>query len=192
MNVGIIVEGGDDRAVYPVLIRRIDATVDGIHARECGGRRKLEDKFVVFLKQFAGNLPAFRIKKVLVIRDSDCEDPSPIERKLQRILGESRFEPPFGVSFHATKCKLESWLLADEAAINFVSNRRGGPGAIRRVEVDLENFREPDQLYRKTLSQAGLQDTEKVMREIAEQARLEVIAQHCPTFRHFTQKLTDP
>jgi hypothetical protein len=130
MNIGIIVEGDDDLAVYPVLIKRIDPTVR-VHRRKCGGRQRLEDKFVVFLREFASNPVAFNIEKVLTIRDSDCYDPRPIEQGLQEILTRSRFEPTFRVWFHATKRKLESWLLADESAMNVVSTRRGGRGGHR-------------------------------------------------------------
>jgi hypothetical protein len=65
-------------------------------------------------------------------------------------------------------------------------------GGIERAGVDLENFRETDRLYRTTLSRAGLQDTEEVMKEIARQARLERVAERCPGFRNFVQKVTDP
>lgn len=192
MNAGIVVEGPDDAAVYPILIKRIDPTIERVHARECTGRQKLKNKFVYFLKEFARNPAAFNIGKVLVIRDSDCNDPGPIEQELQHIFARSNLQPAFGVSFHATKCKLESWLLADEDAINTVSMRRGGRGGIRRVGVDLENFREADQLYRGTLSHAGLQDTDAVMREIAQQASLEEVAARCPRFRDFKQKVRAP
>lgn len=192
MSVGIIVEGDDDLAVYPVLIKRIDPTIGRVHRRKCCGRRKLEDKFVVFLKEFAKNPVAFDVRKALIIRDSDCNDPEPIEQQLQDIFARSSVRPAFRVSFHATKCKLESWLLADEDAINAVSMHRGGPGGIQRIALDLENLREADQLYRRTLSQAGLQDTDEVMKEIAQRARLDWITGRCPRFRDFIQKVTGP
>jgi len=191
MNAGIVVEGPDDTAVYRVLIKRIDRGIERVHSRECTGRQRLKNKFVHLLDEFARNPAAFDIRKVLVIRDSDCQDPKPIEEELQDIFARSDLRPTFGVSFHATKCKVESWLLADEDAINSVSRSRGGPGGIQRVGADLETFREADQIYRRTLSLAGLQDTDAVMKEIALQARLETIAERCPRFRDFVRKVSD-
>ncbi len=188
MNVGVVVEGSDDAAVYPILIKRIDPSIERVYPRECIGRQKLKNKFVYLLKEFSRNPIAFNIRKVLVIRDSDCKDSAPIEQELQDIYARSNLQPPFGLSFHATKCKLESWLLADEDAINTVSLRRGGRGGIPRVGVDLENFREADALYRTTLIQAGLQDTNAVMQAIAQEARLERIVERCPGFAISSKK----
>ncbi len=189
MNAGIVVEGPDDAVVYRILIKRINQVIEGVHCRECNGRQRLKNRFVYFLKEFATNPAAFNISKVLVIRDSDCQDPAPIEQELQDIFFNSNLQPDFHVSFHATKCKLESWLLADEDAINVVSMYRGGPGGIQRVAVDLENFNAADHLYRRTLAQGRLQDTDAVMQEIAQRARLEGIADRCPRFRDFIQKV---
>lgn len=189
MNAGIIVEGDDDLAVYPILIKRIHPPIERVYGRKCGGRQKLEDKFVVFLKEFSGNPVAYNIGKVFIIRDSDCHDPRPVEQKLQGILSRANLQCPFDISFHTTKCKLESWLLADEDAINGVSIGRGGPGGIQRIDENLESFKEADQLYRTTLIQAGLLDTAKVMKQIAQQARLEAIAERCSGFRNFMQKI---
>jgi hypothetical protein len=189
MNVGIIVEGGDDVATYPILIKRIDPRVRKVYARECGSRQKLKDKFVVYLKEFSLNPAAFDITRVVVIRDSDCNDPVPIEHELQAILAHSRLRVAFPVAFHATKCKLESWLLADERAINRISYRRGGPGGMSQIGLNLEVHKDTDDLYRATLSNVRLQDTSAVMREIAEQADINIIAQRCPYFREFIQKV---
>lgn len=191
MNIGIVVEGPDDAAVYSTLVTRIDAGITRVHCRECGGRHKLKNKFTYFLREFSRNPAAFDIARALVIRDSDCSDPVPIERELAELFAKSRFQPGFRVSFHATKCKLESWLIADEVAINTVSVKRGGPGGIVKVNQDLESFREADELYTKILSHAGLQDTNAVMKEIAREVRLEVVAERCPRFRDFQRKVME-
>jgi hypothetical protein len=189
MNFGIVVEGSDDAAVYRILIKRIDNNIDHVHSRECFGRVKLRNKFVYFLKEFTKNPAAFDLRKVLVIRDSDCSDPGPIEQELRGIFGDSGVRPNFAVDFHATKCKLESWLLGDADAISAVAIGRGGIGGVRRIGADLEDLREADQLYRRTIYQAGLQDTDAVMKEIAQQARLETIVERCPRFRDFMRKV---
>ena len=170
MNFGIIVEGDDDAVVYPVLIKRLDNSIEHVHCRSCGGRQKLEDKFVVLLKEFERNPAAFGLRKILVIRDSDCNEPGPLEQKLRNILKSSGFEPRIPVSFHATKCKLESWLLADENAINLVSLARGGRGGLQRIQPNLEAHKDSDVVYGKALIQVGLQDTAAVMACAAERS----------------------
>lgn len=192
MNFGIIVEGPDDVAVYRALIKRIDNSIEYIHYRECGGRRKLKEKFVFLIKEFERNPAGFRIRKILVIRDSDCNDPAPLETELGDILSGSRLIRQIPVSFHVTKCKLEAWLLADEGAINSVSQARHGLGGLARIPVNLETTRDVDELYRRTLRQVGLQDTEAVMKEIAQLADLTTITRRCPHFRDFITKVRDP
>jgi len=192
MNAAIIVEGPDDVAVYQILVKRINRAIERIYARECLGRQKLKNKFVYLLGEFASNPHPFNLATAIVIRDSDCNDPQRIEQELQDIFVRLGQRMPFPVRFHATKCKLECWLLADEQAINSVSMLRGGAGGIQPIAGDLESLREADVIYRQTLSKAGLQDTGQVMREIAQRARLERIAERCPRFRNFTQKIAGP
>lgn len=192
MNLGIIVEGDDDVAVYPVLIRRLDDSVEYVYSRGCGGLSKLKGKFVSFVKEFQRNPNAFRIRKILVIRDSDCNDPGPLEAELQNTLARSGAPKGIDVSFHATKCKLESWLLADENAINLVSQKRGGPGGLAPIPGTLETVRNADDVYSKVLSEVGLQNTGEVMKEIAEKADLATIRGRCPRFRDFAAKVVDP
>lgn len=191
MNFGIIVEGDDDVAVYPVLIKRIDNSVDHVHYRKCEGRRKLKNKFVPFIKEFEQNPAAFGIQKIIVIRDSDCNEPGPLEAELQHILRDSGLAPRIPVSFHATKCKLESWLLADENAINLISQTRRGRGGLAAIPGNLENTKDADEVYDRALRQVGLLNTDVVMKEIAQKTDLSIIARRCPRFRDFTRKVTD-
>ena len=188
MNVGIIVEGPDDHAVYKVLLKRINPAIQRVYPHECGGRHKLKNKFVPLLKVFEGNPAAYRLSKVIVIRDSDCQDPRPLEEEMRRTLDASGLQTSFEVAFHATKCKLESWLLADLDAISAVSASRGGSRVSETFDADLETMREADVVYRRVVRTAGLQDTSAVMGKIAEAASLERISERCPRFRDFRKK----
>ncbi len=190
MILGIIVEGPDDLETYPVLIRRIRPSVGHIHRRQCFGLRNLKNKFVGFLKE----LPVGRgipVEKALVIRDSDCDAPETLERQLEGILRESGFRPEFTVHFYATKCKLESWLLADEQAISRVSLARRGPGNVQPVAYPLENYNDAEKLLLRVLREAGLSATPRVYAEIASCANTARIAERCPYFREFARRVED-
>jgi hypothetical protein len=64
----------------------------------------------------------------LVIRDSGGKDPQISEADLNDRLSQSGFTPTFPFHFYATKCMVETWLLADEQAVSKVALARGaGP-----------------------------------------------------------------
>jgi len=184
MNVGIIVEGLYDSKTYPVLIQKIRADIDRVLCIDCGGLPKLRNKFVSFIKYFDSRHD-LNLAKVLVIRDSDCGDPGPLEQELRHRLENSRFRPRFPVHFYATKCKLESWLLADEVAINSVAHARNKPRTVEKVDAALEKVREADELLAKTLWRVGLPADEQVYAEIARFADLGKLAGRCPYFQEF-------
>jgi len=187
MNIGLIVEGSDDYETYPVLIRKSRRDIGRIHIRECGGLRKLKTKFVYFLKEFQSN-PAYQIKKAIVIRDSDCSDAHKLEQELCQILEQSGFKPTFSIHFHATKCKLESLLLADEEAIPQVARNRGRAARASTAVMTLENLKEAENVLSKKLFEANLPDDAKVFAEIAEASDLGKIVLKCPHFRDFMEK----
>lgn len=189
MNVAIIVEGPDDFETYPVFIRKIRQDISRIFPVQCNGLRRLKTTFVPFLKDFQQRRDR-AVRKALVIRDSDCANPRPLEEQLQRIFEQSRVQLDFPVHFYATKCKLESWLLADEEAISHVSLSRGGRGRVERISIALERYNDADTLLAGALWQADLQATSRVYAEIAEAACADRIAQRCPYFREFVAKVS--
>lgn len=190
MNVAIIVEGPDDYETYPVLIRKVHPEVERVRRVQCGGIRRLRTRFVGFLKNFSDN-PAWAINKALVIRDSDCAEPKPLEQELNDVLQASRARLNFPVQFYATKCKLETLLLADEDAINQVSLRRAGAGGIRPVTVRLETYNDADAHLKTILGRAGLPDNPIVYAEIAHASDISRITERCPYFREFTARIRD-
>jgi hypothetical protein len=119
---GIIVEGPRDSAVYPAIIRKIRPDVQQVVARPCGGVPALPRKFVGWLKHFQYQ---HSIDKALVIRDSGAKDPRAGEADLNDRLSKSGFKPVFPFHFYATRCMVETWLLADEQAVSKVALSRG-------------------------------------------------------------------
>jgi hypothetical protein len=179
---GIVVEGSRDAAVYPVIIRRIRPDVEHVVARPCGGVPALPAKFVGWLKHFQYK---HLIDKALVIRDSDRKDPGTVEASLKGRLEELGFEPAFPVHFYATRCMVETWLLADEEAVNKVALSRGRTRSVKPVNKQLEDIVDPKTLFLAVLKQVGLTADDAVYEEIASAADLDRIAERCPYFCEF-------
>src|SRR5260370_16093777 len=124
MNAGIVVEGASDGSAYPVLIQRIRNDLDTRQVRECGGKSRLKNRFVNFLKEFHRN-HAWQIDAAFVILDSDCNPSQPIEARLRNILNASGFTPRLHVAYFATRGILASCLLSVLDAIRKVAEQRG-------------------------------------------------------------------
>lgn len=188
MNFGIVVEGDHDSAVYPLLVRKIRDDVENVHPIVCGGVATLKAKFVGWLKyfQFGASLP---VDKVLVIIDSDCCDAPALEAQLNQIYQQSHFAPSFPVHFHATKCEIETWLLADEDAVNQVSQRRGKNKRVAALTIEFESYRDAKKFFQKVLSNADLPADPRVYQEIAAAADIGRIAARCPSFQQFAGKV---
>jgi hypothetical protein len=179
---GIVVEGPRDAAVYPIIIRRIRSDIEYVIARPCGGMPALSDKFVGWLRHFQYQ---HLIEKALVIRDSDWKDSHALEAKLSDRLDKSGFKPTFPVHFYATRCMVETWLLADEQALRKVALIRGRTRSIKPFGRPLEGVIDPKPLFLKMLSEAGLAADDKVYQEVASAADLDRIAERCPRFAEF-------
>jgi hypothetical protein len=188
MNMGIVVESDRDGAAYPELIRKIRDDVEIVLARPCGNDVRLMERFVGWLKHFEWHAE-ISVNKALVIRDSDCSDPVIWETKMGEILAQSQFVPSLPVHFYATKCEIETWLLADENAINQVARNRGKQGSVSAVANPLESLRNAKEVFQKVLSKVRLPADRKVYQEIAGAASIERIAERCPYFRQFAGRV---
>jgi len=183
MNVGIVVEGPGDAAAYPVLMRRIRNDIGELQVRQCGGKYRLQRVFLSFLNEFHLN-HAWQINVAFVIRDSDCKPPQEIEEQLREVLYASGFRH-FPVEFFATKCQLETWLLADENAVNEVSRKRGKNNRADAVPGQLESYKDAKKRFHQMLTIAGLPVTPAVYREIAQCVDIARIEERCPWFPQF-------
>jgi hypothetical protein len=189
MNFGIVVEHDRDVEAYSELIRKIrNNDVNEILFKPCQNAPEILKQSVGWLKHFNwhASLP---INKALVIIDSDCSDASVWEERLRQIYERSHFEPSFPVHFHATKCELETWLLADENAINQTSRGRGKNKHLGPVNIQFETYRDAKELFQKRLSEAKLPDTPQVYKEIAGFADIQRILARCPLFQQFINKV---
>lgn len=188
MVFGIVVEGQPDGNVYSALIQRIRSDVEFVLSRPCTGVSGVRKTFVGWLKNFQWHA-GYQVGKALVIRDSDRHDPEAAENELARILQQSGFCPTFPVHFHATKCEMETWLLADENAVNIVSQQRGKGAAARAVVGSPEDVQDAKELFQHMLWQAGLPADPAVYGEVARAVDMERIRLRCPRFRHFVERV---
>jgi len=188
MNFGIVVEDARDGEAYSELIRGIRKDIEQVVPEPCGGTSELIKQFVGWLKHFNWHA-SYVIHKALVIMDSDCSDASVWEAKLRQMYQRSHFAPSFPVHFHVTKCELETWLLADENAMNQVSQARGKNKHLGPVNIPFETYRDAKELFQKRLSEAELPDTPQVYKEIASFADIQRIALRCPSFQQFIRKV---
>ncbi len=186
MVFGIVVEGESDAVVYQTFIQRIRPDVDLVLQRPCQGVAGVRRKFVVWLKSFQWH-SGHEVGKALVIRDSDRDAPQALEDELGRILDQSGFREKLTlpVHFHATKCMVETWLLADENAVNFVAQQRGKTPSARPVGDPLEGAANAKALFRRMLTQAQLPADPAVYAEVAATADIDRIKQRCPRFQKF-------
>jgi hypothetical protein len=190
MNVGIVVEGQNDLVAYLRLIQRIRNDITGCQLRPCGGKSRLKNGFVNFLREFQRN-PAWQIDVALVIRDSDCSSPQPIEDQLQDVLGVSGFTPQFPVEFFAIPCMLESWLLGDLGAFPTLAAQRGhgvgmGPP---NIQIANSNSSGDKDAFLQVLSHFMLPATPAVYGEVAALANLALIGNRCTYFREFMRRI---
>lgn len=188
MRFGIVVEADRDAAAYREIIQKIRGDIEEVIAEPCGNDTKLMATFVQKLKVFQWGLTE-KPHKAIVIRDSDCRDGAHWEEKMRQIFERGRLRLDFEVAFHATKCELESWLLADEDAVNRVSQQRRKNGRAQRVHVQLETHRDAKELFRRMLSQADLPADPQVYKEVAKYIDIERIGQRCPSFARFVDKI---
>jgi len=189
MNIGIVVEGQDDYTTYPTLIQRIRNDIERSQVRECGGKSRLKNGFLNFLREFQN--PAWQIEIAVVIRDSDCHPPQPIENQLRTIFNISRLKPQFRVEFFAIPCTLESWLVSDLNAIRTVAAQRAHGGEPEHLNFQIPNAHSPadKELFSRVLSRFGLPATPAVYQEVARIANFDMIGERCSYFREFARRI---
>jgi len=191
MNFGIVVEGVRDAEAYSEVIRKIRNDVEAIVPYPCHGNSTLKKQFLKGLESFQWYAPnsAYAINKALVIVDTDCSDAALREAELGQIYQRSHLALGFPVHFHGTKCELETWLLADENAMNQVAQTRGRNKYLAPVNIQFETYRDAKELFQKRLSEAKLPDTPQVYKEIAGFADVQRILASCPLFQQFINKV---
>lgn len=185
---GLVVEGTYDEAALTVLIRKcIEGDVDVV-ARPCGPSGALMNKLPGFLEEFRHVRQGTHVDKALVIRDSNDKDPDELMQRMQSNVADRSY--PFPLRFVLIVRELETWLLADNAAISEVTQEYSGR-IVSAINETLEEIRDPKARLQRILSDARVAYTEEVARKIATAANLNRIEYRCPNFRIFRQAVLD-
>ena len=184
---GIVVEGPYDAAVFGNLIPRILGRSVPVIPRPCSGKDDLRKHLLVHLRTLEHAVEGCPVEKALVIRDSGGKDPRIIWAELTQKVQERPWGFSHGVHVCIVRRELETWLLADVAAVNAVADKRGGR-EVAEVQATLEEIVYPKERLRQLLSDARLEYTEQVCAEIARSLRLDTLSYRCPSFRTFERQ----
>ncbi len=189
-SLGIIVEGPYDEAILAELIRRIISPDSPVIPRVCFGKETLAKDVFTFLGDLQTRMQGRAVDKALVIRDSGGKDSEEIRAQLTAKIGTRNWRFPHGVQVCIVRREIETWLLADVAAVNAVARERGGR-EVAEVQGTLEDIEHPKQKLKRLLLDAKLEYTQKVCSEIARSLRLEALRYRCPSFSVFEQQVVD-
>jgi hypothetical protein len=188
-SFGVIVEGQYDVDFYRILIERISGNNPRIEILE-GNGASLPRQFPILLRRFEYLLNGDPVERALVLKDADGRQVTEVEENLSRRVNQEHYRFPRGIRFCAIQQEMETWLLADEGAINAISLARGKDDGVLRIhEPQLENVVNPKERFQSALSSGGLDYTPAVCAEIALQVNLDTLRTRCPTFRRFEQSL---
>lgn len=189
-SYGIIVEGPYDVAIIREFIARICAADVQIIPRPCLGKDNLRKGLLGYLDTLRSELQGRGVEKALVIQDAGGKNPRAVEAELMQRIGKREWPFPHGVHACAIRREVETWLLADVAAVNSVARARGGR-EVAEVQGTLEDIEKPKERFKRLLSEAKLDYTEPVCAEIARVSRLESLRCRCPSFHTFEQLVID-
>lgn len=192
-SYGIVVEGDYDIGTYEELIRKICGRGVQVESRVAYGRVRLVRKVLGHLKSLEhSSIIGGPVDKALVVRDANGRNPAEVEGEIRARIGNRAFPFPRGIGVHAVRQEMETWLLADLAAIDKVARARNVRDRVRPIRGSLEDMQHPSQKFEEVLSQAGLNYTAQVCREIAREIDLAVLRDRCPSFCEFERKVLDP
>lgn len=182
---GLIVEGDYDERFFSELIPRLlpDVHVEIALVIRAGGTGPLTAKLRGYVNRMRFANSGRAVDGVIVVRDSNGKDPTQIEQILSAQLADTHYRFPRGIVVHAVRRQMETWLLADEAAIGRVV------GSPSRTRDPLEEIHDPKAKIRELLSRADRPYTADVCAGIARTLDLEILRTRCPNFRAFEAKL---
>lgn len=187
-SYGLIVEGDGDLHVFENLIRKVNSPDAAVYSFPCGGVTRLMKAFPALLRRFEYIHDGGPVDGALVIRDSDNRPVEQVLNQMAEKLHNKNYTFPRGVELCCVHRKLDTWLLADETAINAVSQLRGGK-PVSRVNETLEDIVRPKELLQKKLSEAKLNYSPAVLGEIASRIDLEQLAYRVRSFDRFRQSV---
>lgn len=187
-NDGCILEGQYDIPVFEAIIPRIFPQAVVYRCLDCGGESNLMKKFPGYLRWLERIVDGRPVDKALVIRDSGGKEPNNVLTAMQSRIAGQQFSFPLGIQLCTVRREMETWLLADEEAINALAvGRRVGT-----LHGDIEEIVDPKEGLMARLTDLELDYRPSVCGQIAAAMKLEVLRYRSPSFRTFEQQVIDP
>jgi hypothetical protein len=187
-SYGLIVEGEADKNVFDQLIRKVNSPDASIYPLTCGGVGRFMKMFPDLLLSFKYMHNGGSVDGALVIRDCDNKSAQDVLSRMQEKLGNRTYNFPRGIEFCVVNRNLDSWLLADERAINEVSRARQGR-PVARVNETIEEITHPKERLQGILNEAKLVYTPAVLGEIAAAINLQDLEYRVPSFVSFKESV---
>jgi hypothetical protein len=191
VSYGLVVEGEYDKSILPEFVRRIVGAEVVVEVLVCGGRSRFR-KLPGYLRHLQHCRDGRSVDKVLVVQDCDQRPLQEVEERLRQQVPAWASCFPRGVQVHGVQQTIESWLMADEDAINSVRRGREAKGRdVLEIREPIEAMSDPKTRFKRMLSQAGLPYTPLVCRQVAAAVDLDRLRRRCLSFKDFERKVID-
>ena len=183
MKLGLIIEGEYDEPVISKLVKRIceqskcSVGISKERIRFGRGFGNISRKLVVFAKQ----LQTAGSKIIIVIVDNDRMPHNSRLNSLKRKINKVSIPVAVGVAIES----VESWLLADEQALNFAL----GTTQIPRLPSSSKIRKPKDKLAQIVKKYANQPVSRNLYSQIADRADKRVLDKRCRSFNHFHNEL---
>jgi len=173
--IGVIVEGTSDEKVIREITHKLGVPVKIRRSRR-GATIQSPRKTGSDVEDLLADC-----EKVVILKDSHCADPHEKERHLREKLGGLGLPVEGDLHICMVVHAIESWLLADEAAIgDYLSSE------VREIHSP-ENECKPEDVLDELFKRSGrvyLKGGE-APRELARRLRVEKVITKCPSFKKF-------
>jgi len=178
-KIGLIVEGESDRRALEKIFSRIGVDVEF---------RIVQGFPVRKINAFAREMRNSGCKKVLILRDTECKEKIERYEELKDKIRELE-----GIEVCFAQCSLESWLLADEEAIESLLRERTRKPVKIEIISNPESIPDPknkmNEIFRRTKGfKLGYIEVTHAP-EIASRANISKLEEKCQNFREMMKKI---
>ena len=191
MKIALFVEGPSDKAVLPILVKRILGERTGVIVRDFHGRGNLlnEKRVCAIAQVLLRESPD--VSKIVVCVDSECTPGDQTERVIRKIEKSvnAGIQQRCSVHYIAVIHALEGWLLTDPDAITEHLGRRAKVKIPNRAASDCRPKEVMKAIFRKVGK--GYLATREAPR-IAERIDIDKIANRNSSFARFREQVADP
>ena len=183
MLYGLIAEDGAIEKSIPVLLSRlVDLEGEPVECRRLNGKPDFIANFWKHVKEFQFRYPG--IHKVLAVCDADGDSATTLTAELNAKVAARLGHLPFPLFFHVITRQLETWWVAESAAISTVTGV-AIPSPRGNAE---ENLEDPRRYIIQRVAAAKKVYTPTDAEATARIVQLPTLRGRCPGFVEFEQK----